>query len=349
MIIALIIVIIFLIILCIFAFNNRKKINTDIIKKNDELQKQSQEILDYKEQCELQLNNVKRDLNNIQSSYNKETKEYENLVHEKDKVKIILESLSNQESQTRERIVELSKSAAAVADEQKELVQNAFTEWCESLDKDYIAKEEYYKNLISLLEHSYDARQGELMRESGKIREELDNLKKARSAAIEAARREKEIKENSSFYCIEITDEDKADIARLETVAKTLNKPRVLHMLVWQTYYQKPLKSLSANILGAKIVTGIYKITNIITNECYIGQAVDIASRFAEHCKCGLGIDTPAGNKLYKAMQEYGLYNFAFECLEECDLKHLNERERNYIEFYQSYEFGYNSNAGIKK
>jgi hypothetical protein len=62
-----------------------------------------------------------------------------------------------------------------------------------------------------------------------------------------------------------------------------------------------------------------------------------------------LGIDTPAGNKLYKAMQEVGLENFSFELLEECSKDELNEKEKYYIELYQSYEFGYNSNAGIKK
>ena len=32
------------------------------------------------------------------------------------------------------------------------------------------------------------------------------------------------------------------------------------------------------------------------TKECYIGQAVDLASRWKDHAKCGLHIDSPAGN-----------------------------------------------------
>ena len=118
-------------------------------------------------------------------------------------------------------------------------------------------------------------------------------------------------------------------------------------MLIWSTYYQKELKSLSANILGTSIKTGIYKITNIITGEVYIGQAVDIAKRWTEHAKHGLGIDTPAGNKLYKSMQEYGLHSFSWELLEECESKLLNEKERFYIDLYQSVDFGYNSNKGV--
>jgi group I intron endonuclease len=120
-------------------------------------------------------------------------------------------------------------------------------------------------------------------------------------------------------------------------------------MLIWQTWFQKPLKALSANILGTKTITGIYKITNIETGECYIGQASDIATRWAEHAKCGLGIDTPANNKLYQAMQEYGLWSFSWELLEECPRDLLNEKEKYYIELYDSYNFGYNSNHGVGK
>ena len=75
----------------------------------------------------------------------------------------------------------------------------------------------------------------------------------------------------------------------------------------------------------------------------------DIYKRWSDHCKCGLGIDTPPGNKLYQAMQEYGLDNFTFELLEECDASNLNEKERYFIELYQADTFGYNSQAGNKR
>jgi group I intron endonuclease len=120
-------------------------------------------------------------------------------------------------------------------------------------------------------------------------------------------------------------------------------------MLIWQTWFQKPLKTLSANILGTKDVTGIYKITNVLTNECYIGQAVNVRERWAEHAKCGLGIDTPAGNKLYAAMKEYGLWSFSWELLEECPRAQLNEKEAFYISMYQADSYGLNSNKGLTK
>ena len=94
---------------------------------------------------------------------------------------------------------------------------------------------------------------------------------------------------------------------------------------------------------------GIYKITNKINNKSYVGQSVDIYKRWCEHCKAGLGIDTPPGNKLYKAIQSEGLENFTFELLSQCKQNELNERERYFIKLFQADTYGYNSNVGIKK
>jgi len=76
-----------------------------------------------------------------------------------------------------------------------------------------------------------------------------------------------------------------------------------------------------------------------------VGQAVDIGERFKQHIKCGLGIDTPA-NKLYAAMEKYGVENFTFEILETCARDKLNERERYYIDLYKTQEWGWNQTKG---
>ena len=106
------------------------------------------------------------------------------------------------------------------------------------------------------------------------------------------------------------------------------------------------MTSLCNNILGAKTVCGIYKITNQKNEKCYIGQSVDVSRRWKDHAKCGLGIDTPQGNKLYKDMQDFGIWNFSWELLEECSKEQLNEKEKYYIELYQSKEYGYNTLKG---
>ena len=181
-----------------------------------------------------------------------------------------------------------------------------------------------------------------------RAQEDLDKIKATRTAAIQALTREKEIEQKLSFYCLQVSDIDLKDISVLESMKSKLNNPRILSMLIWQTYFQKPMNTLCANVIGTTIKTGIYKITNQKTKECYIGQAVDIATRWKNHAKAGLGIDTPANNKLYIAMQDYGIWNFSWEILEECSSNLLNEKESYYINLYDSKNFGYNSNVGIK-
>lgn len=256
--------------------------------------------------------------------------------------------LINSISKEKEHLETIQNNINSTLKSQEELSSNAFEQYCKVLENEYKEKENEYDNLINTLEESYNNIQAGHMAEIDVIREELDKLRATHAAVIEAERREKEIENNLSFYCLEISDSDKADIARLEALKPSLNKPRVLSMLIWQTWFQKPLKALSANVVGLNDKTGIYKITNVKTKECYIGQAASIKDRWAEHCKCGLGIDTPAGNKLYKAIQEFGLWNFSFEVIEECPREELNKKERYYIELYSAYEYGYNSNRGNK-
>jgi hypothetical protein len=286
--------------------------------------------------------NVMNKAHNIKVNKDNEIKEKEkiqqeilNLSYEKTK---LLEDITKE----KEKIEELYENEKNQISEQLKIYRQntdyASDKYFENLELQYQNAETAYKKKIETLNIEFN-----------KTNQELQKLKDTLAASIQARVREKEIQNDLAFYCLQISDIDKTDITRLEQVKKTLNKPRVLSMLIWQTWFQKPLKALSANILGTKTITGIYKITNIETGECYIGQASDIATRWAEHAKCGLGIDTPANNKLYQAMQEYGLWSFSWELLEECPRDLLNEKEKYYIELYDSYNFGYNSNHGVGK
>jgi group I intron endonuclease len=59
-------------------------------------------------------------------------------------------------------------------------------------------------------------------------------------------------------------------------------------------------------------VCGIYKITDLITKQVYIGQSVDISRRWKDHIRYGLGINAPSTNALYKAMKKDGITEFTF-------------------------------------
>ena len=94
-------------------------------------------------------------------------------------------------------------------------------------------------------------------------------------------------------------------------------------------------------------MTGIYKFTNVITNKSYIGQSIDIKNRKMTHKCCAFNKN--AHNyycQFYKAIREYGLENFTFDILEECEVEKLNEREIYWIAFYDTFHNGYNMTEG---
>ena len=295
---------------------------------------------------------TKKKVDTAASNANKKIyEETERLKAEYELYKTTNETILSENNKLTTQIEEGKKHLSTIQnaiDNQQEMSSNAFKNYCDILEKKYKEVEEEHDMEIEALNTAYSNLQLKLLREADEVRSDLDKIKATRTAAIEAARREKDIENNLTFYCLDISDADKRDIAKLEALKPSLNKPRVLSMLIWQTWFQKPLKALSANVVGATDATGIYKITNIKTKECYIGQAMHIKERFVEHAKCGLGIDTPAGNKLYKAIQEFGLWNFSFEVLEECPREQLNEKEKYYIDLYSSYDYGYNSTRGNK-
>lgn len=90
---------------------------------------------------------------------------------------------------------------------------------------------------------------------------------------------------------------------------------------------------------------GIYKITNLINNKCYIGQSRNIKRRFSNHKSDAFNKKSNQYNyPLYRAIRKYGIDNFLFEIIEECEIDKLSEREQFWILYYKSNnnKFGYN-------
>ena len=78
-------------------------------------------------------------------------------------------------------------------------------------------------------------------------------------------------------------------------------------------------------------ISGVYKITNTITGDFYIGSSKDIKKRLACH-KCQSTWNKHPNNPMYLDMQKYGLDKFAFEILEEVEIDSLKETEQQFIE-----------------
>lgn len=234
------------------------------------------------------------------------------------------------------KLKNLQDKIEAQFEKDKQIVWDAFEKYVDTLEQYYLK-----------VEQDFDASTEKIKIEFQSIQEDLEKIKHTYAAAIEAQLRETELIQSLDFFCLSLTTAEQSTIALIEELKPRLPEPRVLCMLVWQTFYQKKMNSLCANVLKkATPVCGIYKITNRKTGLCYIGQSVDIAKRWKDHAKCGLGIDTPSQNKLYKAMLNDGLTNFSFELLEECEKNLLNEKEKFYIDLYQACDYGYNSTSG---
>ena len=184
------------------------------------------------------------------------------------------------------------------------------------------------------------------LQEKKQIQTEINKLKASLSAGVEARLREQQKKDKINFYKLSISEADLADVKMLQNLKSSFHKPVVLSKLIWTQYFQKQMTELCDRILGKKTVCGIYKITNLLTEQCYIGQSVNISDRWKQHCKCGLGIEASATNVLYNAMQKNGVWNFSFELLEQCSKDQLNEKERFWIQMYQSNKFGLNTTKG---
>ena len=89
-----------------------------------------------------------------------------------------------------------------------------------------------------------------------------------------------------------------------------------------------------------KKVRGIYKVTNKINGKVYIGQSVDIGRRWRQHMTAEDDI------YFHKAIQKYGVDNFIWEVIEKCKKSELDERESYWIEYYDSFNKGYNCTKG---
>lgn len=90
----------------------------------------------------------------------------------------------------------------------------------------------------------------------------------------------------------------------------------------------------------------IYKIENQINHKVYIGQTIkSLNKRFNQH-KNNYTKPYFSQIHLYRAFKKYGIENFSFEKIERVNDENLDEREKYWIAYYNSYENGYNSTLG---
>ena len=270
-----------------------------------------------------------------------------NLKHEIGQLEVkkesILANISDLQAQADNTAEMYEKKAIEVAQLKIEASLTEQSAKYEAATKEY---ENEYLSTIQQAAVDLQAQLDEKVSQLNKINSDINTFKATREALIQANLREQELLDTVGFHTISLSEQDITDINTLERIKPTLFKPEILSKLIWSTYFLQPVSSMCNNIFGTGKVCGVYKITNLTTKEVYIGQSVDCAERIKQHIKAGLGIDNKGTNKLYKAMQKTGVWNFAFELLEKCPREELDKKEKEYIAIYESDKFGYNSTKG---
>ena len=237
------------------------------------------------------------------------------------------------------------ESSNAIYKKSWELANEKMSNASEAMSKQYeqakqTAENDYLETLKDCA-NSFTSQINDKKNELKKVQDELTDLTQKLNSAVEANKRAEEIKQKQDFYRLQLTAIDLDEIKRLREVEPYLREKEPLNKVIWKVYYEKPYTDLIGRVVGTGIHTGIYKITNIENQMCYVGQAVNIADRWKQHIKRGIGAEAPTRTKLYPTMLEIGVENFTFEIVEECDKSKLNEREDYWQEFFHAKDFGY--------
>ena len=258
-------------------------------------------------------------------------------------IRVLQTSLKEQSASIEETLEERRKAAEAVLGDRLDVAAERKRQ--EYLQQIQEVEDEYIQ---TLQECSYNLNR-ELVEKQSSITElilTLDNLKSKVQAINEENKRAEEIKSKADFYKLQISDTDLEEVQKLRKIAKELRDPIPLNKMIWTQYFRNLYNELCGRVVGVGTKTGIYKITNLENGMAYIGQSRNIKDRWADHIKVGLGADTVTRNKLYPAMLSTGVENFTFEILEICSAEELNEREKFYIDFYDTVNYGYNVTKG---
>lgn len=293
----------------------------------------------------IQVNNLKQTVNKHLEEKQKELSDLNQQITDKQNKILQLKNLQQQQQnilnearkKQSQKLLQIQSSYQESIAKQEQIYNNTIQQKKKNIELKY---QQYEESLKQQIHNIQDLR--------NQVQSDLTQLKSVYEAATAARLRQQEEQDKLSFYKIKLSDKQIDDIVNLQEWKKQLNQPSIVSKIIWSAYIMKPTTDLCNRVLGSASACGIYKITNKQTGDIYIGQSVNIAERWKQHVKCGLGIDASATNKLYNNMQKYGVWNFTFEILQKCTRDKLNEKERFWIQMYQSNKVGLNVTKGNK-
>lgn len=212
-------------------------------------------------------------------------------------------------------------------------------------EEDKARKEKAEAELITFINncnHQKEQTQIEL----DKLLIKLNDFQQKQQVINEEILRKRQLEEQQDFFRVVLSESSLSDMQILLSIREKLISRENLDKLIYDAYISKSVTEMIKRVLNSKAPSGIYKITRLKTGEIYIGKSTDVKKRWSEHCKTAYGVGTIAHSILHTTIKKDGIENFTFELLEEVPKDKLTEREKYWISFYGSKEYGLNERVG---
>ncbi len=237
----------------------RKEYNLEIERLNNDLIGKQQELL----QKQNELNEEISNLNN----------EYTSLIKDIDHLKDKKQTLDDSYEQA-------NKNAELYCQKANDLASEKFAQSAERMAQQYQqAEDDYKQEYLKIIEETskqYELTISKKQEELKLILNKLEDAKAKQNTIIEANKRAEEVKQKEQFYKLNLSEQDIEEIKKIRSIIPYLRSAEPINKVIWKVYYEKPYTDLIGRVIGQGIHTGIYKITNIENQKCYVGQAVNI-------------------------------------------------------------------------
>lgn len=238
-----------------------KELNESIIETNKQLEK------DYNSNLKL-LEKIKSEIKTIEANKTDIQLDIEILKEREQSVKNNIENLEDYFNNVSKVMYQKSYDLAST---KMELSAEKLSEEFQQAQEN--VKQEYLNTLTDCVK-DFTFEIENKQKKLNKIENQLKDIQNKVDNAVEAAKRAEELRQEKDFYKLQLSDIDIQEIEKLREVAPYLRDSEPLNKVIWKVYYEKPYSDLIGRIIGNNVYSGIYKITNIENEMCYVGQAV---------------------------------------------------------------------------
>jgi hypothetical protein len=305
----------------------QQKVKQELVEKKTATEKE------MSDEIEAVIQKKKEALHEVEKEYDYKEKSYQEAAQQ----------LEEDYQKTRQRYQEMDEQLELERQKENAEIISKATKSREAklacLNADYEKKQEELR--VNFLNFS-----DEINMKKAALTEEIKAFEQKQAAIVEQFKKDEELRKQRDFYHITIDSLSESDIKKLKSMAPGFSRPEIFYKLLYETYYKTAIENLFKQVLGEnKEKGGIYKITNINNEKVYIGKTTKFIDRWRTHAKRGCNIERISG-QIYDAMFDEGLENFTWEIVEVCPKEEQTEKEKYWIEFYHSDQYGYNIRKG---